>query len=78
MENYNFWSEIGSGFGESGGIDTRNKNSQEYPPPRAFYALGKIGSVSLWTLALLLSLIVNYFNEFLSRNVHSMYCVEEV
>ena len=31
-ENYVFWSEIGSGFGEAGG-HTPAKNSQEYPPP---------------------------------------------
>ena len=34
MENYIFWSEIGSGFDEPGGLPPPPKNSQEYPPPR--------------------------------------------
>ena len=33
MENYIFWSEIGSGFEEPGGTHP-TKNSQEYPPLR--------------------------------------------
>ena len=35
-ENYVFWSEIGSGFGEASG-HTPAKNSQEYPPGGLYF-----------------------------------------